>query len=47
MDRLDEATLRVTKRDRVVVENTWSRVKIKSKPTNLRNSSRIERYNGK
>ena len=31
----------------MVVEYTWSRVKTKSKLTNLMNNSRIERYNGK
>ena len=31
----------------MVIENTRSRVKIKSKLTNFKNNSRIERYNGK
>ena len=31
----------------MVIENTWSRVKIKSKLTNFKNNSRIEGYNGK
>ena len=34
-------------RDREVVENTRSRVKIKSKLTNFKINSRIEGYNGK
>ena len=33
--------------DRIVVENTLSRVKIKSKLTNLMIKSRIEGYNDK
>ena len=33
--------------DRVVINFTWSRVKIKSKLTNLMKISRIEGYNGK
>ena len=37
----------MTNRDRVVIENTWSRVKIKSKLTNFKINSRIEGYNGK
>ena len=37
----------LTKLDRVVVEYTRSRVKIKSKLTNFKNNSRIEGYNGK
>ena len=37
----------MTNRDRVVVENTRSRVEIKSKFTNFKNNSRIEGYNGK
>ena len=39
--------MRLTKRDRVVIENTRSRVKVKSKLANLKNNSRIEGYNGK
>ena len=35
------------KQDQVVVENTRSRVKIKSKLTNLKIKSQIEGYNGK
>ena len=34
-------------RDQVVVENTWSKVIIKSKLTNFKINSRIEGYNGK
>ena len=37
----------VTERDRVVIENTRSRVKIKSKLINIKNNSLIEGYNGK
>ena len=37
----------LTKRDREVIENTWSRVKIKSKLTNFMKLIRIEGYNGK
>ena len=37
----------LTNRDRVVGENTRSRVKIKSKLTNFKDNSRIEGYNGK
>ena len=37
----------LTKRDREVVENTRSRVKIKSKLTNFMKLIRIEGYNGK
>ena len=37
----------MTNHDREVVENTWSRVKIKSKLTNFKNNSRIKGYNGK
>ena len=33
--------------DSELVENTWSRVKIKSKLTNFKINLRIERYNGK
>ena len=36
----------MTERDRVVVENTQSRVKVESKLTNFKNNSRIEGYNG-
>ena len=39
--------LNVTNRDHIVVENTRSRVKIKSKLINFKNISRIEGYNGK
>ena len=34
-------------RDHEVIENTWSRVKIKFKFTNFNINSRIEWYNGK
>ena len=37
----------LTDRDRMVAENTRSRVKIKSKLTNFKINSRIEGYNGK
>ena len=37
----------MTNQDRVVVENTRSRVKINSKLINLMKISRIEGYNGK
>ena len=37
----------VRNRDHEVIENTQSRVKIKSKLTNLKIKSRIEGYNGK
>ena len=37
----------MTKRDYEVIENTQSRVKIKSKRTNLMKLIRIEGYNGK
>ena len=37
----------MTKRDREVVENTRSRVKIESKLNHLMKLIRIERYNGK
>ena len=37
----------MTERDREVIENTRSRVKIKSKLTNLMKLIRIEGYNGK
>ena len=37
----------LTNRDRMVIENKWSRVKIKSKLTNCKIKSRIEGYNGK
>ena len=46
MRRLTQG-MRLTKRDRVVIENTRSRVKVKSKLANLKNNSRIEGYNGK
>ena len=35
------------RRDRMIIENTWSSVKTKSKLTNLINNSRIEGYNAK
>ena len=34
-------------RDHIVIENTWSRVKIKSKLTHFKIKSQIEGYNGK
>ena len=37
----------MTERDCEFVENTRSRVKIKSKLTNFKNNSQIEGYNGK
>ena len=37
----------LTRGDREVIDFTWSRVKTKSKLTNLMNISQIEGYNGK
>ena len=39
--------MNVTNRDHMVVENTLSRVKLKSKLTNFKINLRIEGYNGK
>ena len=43
----EEEKEKMTKRDREVAENTRSRVKIKSKLTNLMKITRIQGYNGK
>ena len=46
MEVFSKANGLLTNQDQVVVENTRSRVKIKSNLTNFKNNSRIEGHNG-